>query len=111
MPRKAAKSIGAAVDFLLQTGKEQFEGDAHALLVWVYKNPELPAAMRLQAAQAAAPYERPRLASIDARIDGRVTLGVVEDAGEKLAREINRLRAAAETEGAGLLRLKPPTTH
>jgi hypothetical protein len=51
----AAKSIGAAVDFLLQTGKEPFEGDAHALLVWVYKNPELPAAMRLQAAQAAAP--------------------------------------------------------
>jgi hypothetical protein len=31
------------------------------------------------------------LTSIDARIDRRVTLGVVEDAGEKLAREINRL--------------------
>ena len=37
-----AAATKTAVDVLLKTGKDPFEGDAHALLVWAYKNPELP---------------------------------------------------------------------
>jgi hypothetical protein len=51
----AAKAIEAL-------GPHAFAGDAHALLVWVYKSPALPLDTRMDAAKAALPYEKPRLA-------------------------------------------------
>jgi hypothetical protein len=39
-----------------------FEGDSHAFLVSVYKDPTHPIERRLDAAKAALPFERPRLA-------------------------------------------------
>jgi hypothetical protein len=38
-----------------------FEGDAHALLIAVYKNPEMPMTLRVDSAKAAIGYEKPRL--------------------------------------------------
>jgi hypothetical protein len=38
-------------------------GDAHAFLRWTYRHPGLPFELRLKAAIAAAPYEKPRLSS------------------------------------------------
>jgi hypothetical protein len=72
---RVAAATKTAVDVLLKTGKDPFEGDAHALLVWAYKNPEIPATMRLQAAIAAAPYEKPRLvaAHLDFRLPNQMT--------------------------------------
>lgn len=46
-------------------GREPFEGDSHALLMSCYKNTALPLPIRLEAAKAAIPYERPRLASVE----------------------------------------------
>src|SRR5262245_2424114 len=46
-------------------GVEAFPGDSVALLQLVYKDTRLPLELRFEAAKAAAPYERPRLASID----------------------------------------------
>jgi hypothetical protein len=63
---RAAKDADAV---LRGTGTEPFEGDAHALLIWAYKHPELPLALRIDAAKGALPYEKPRLMSIDGRLD------------------------------------------
>jgi hypothetical protein len=42
-----------------------FEGDSHAFLVSVYKDPAHPIERRLDAAKAAIPYERPRLSTTE----------------------------------------------
>jgi hypothetical protein len=72
---RVAAATKTAVGVLLKTGKDPFEGDAHALLVWAYKNPELPATMRLQAAIAAAPFEKPKLvaAHVGFRLPNQMT--------------------------------------
>jgi len=46
-----------------------FIGDAHALLMTIYKNPTFDMAVRLDAAKAAAPYEKPKLASTEFKGD------------------------------------------
>lgn len=53
-----ASQIGAAID-------DAFEGDSHAFLMAVYKNPALPMNVRLDAAKAAISYEKPKLASVE----------------------------------------------
>ena len=42
-----------------------FKGDAHALLIAVYKDPENELNVRLDAAKAAIGYEKPRLAAVE----------------------------------------------
>ena len=60
---RAAASAHRAVALLTKTGLDPFDGDAHAYLIWAYKNQDMPHEMRLDAARAALPYERPRLAT------------------------------------------------
>jgi|SRR6476660_9686610 hypothetical protein len=48
-------------------GEGAFEGDAHALLVQIYKNTHLPLELRLHAAKAAIRFEKPALAPVDSR--------------------------------------------
>jgi hypothetical protein len=55
-------------------GPGAFKGDAHSLLVSVYKNPAHPIGLRLDAAKAALPFEKPRLSAINAKVEGGVTL-------------------------------------
>lgn len=43
---------------------DAFKGDAHAFMVWVYKNPEIETPLRLKAALGAAKFEKPTLASV-----------------------------------------------
>lgn len=50
--RKAAASIDGA-----------FEGDAHAFLQWVYRNPGFPIETRIQAATKALRVEKPSLSA------------------------------------------------
>jgi hypothetical protein len=64
----AAKQIAAAL------GEDAFPGDAHALLIAVCKDPQQPAGLRIEAARAAIGYEKPRLAAVEAKVDGRMTL-------------------------------------
>jgi hypothetical protein len=47
----AAERISATL------GSEVFHGDAHALLMTVYKDLKLPIGLRMEAAKAALPYE------------------------------------------------------
>jgi hypothetical protein len=51
-----------------------FQGDSHTLLMLVYKNTELPMALRLDAAKAAIGYEKPRLAQVQANITGELDI-------------------------------------
>jgi hypothetical protein len=56
--QEAAKKIEAVVP-------DAFEGDGHAFLVSMYKDPAQPIERRLDAAKAAIPYERPRLSTTE----------------------------------------------
>jgi hypothetical protein len=44
---------------------EAFDGDAHSLLMAVYKDVARPIELRVDAAKAAIRYEKPSLASVD----------------------------------------------
>jgi hypothetical protein len=55
-------------------GAGAFEGDAHALLMAVYKDMTRPIELRMDAAKAAIGYEKPRLAAVDAKHTGTITL-------------------------------------
>lgn len=53
-----------------------FTGDAHALLMAVYKNPLHEWNLRVDAAKAAVRYEKPALSSIEAKVDADLTATV-----------------------------------
>jgi hypothetical protein len=44
---------------------DAFQGDAHAYLISLYKDPRVDPRVRLEAAKAAAPFEKPRQASVE----------------------------------------------
>jgi type II secretory pathway component PulM len=52
-------------------GSNVFEGDAHAVLVSVYKDLTQPMQLRLAAAQAAVRYEKPALSAVDTTVDDK----------------------------------------
>jgi hypothetical protein len=56
--REAAKKIEAAIP-------EAFQGDGHALLMSVYKDPSIELAVRIDCAKAALPFEKPRLSPVE----------------------------------------------
>jgi hypothetical protein len=58
-PRRAVENIGAARD------PDGFAGDARALLMSIYRDPRQPISLRIDAAKAALPFERPRLAAVE----------------------------------------------
>jgi hypothetical protein len=48
-------------------GPDAFDGDAHSLLITIYKDASHPVELRLEAAKAAIRFEKPALAALDAR--------------------------------------------
>lgn len=64
--QQAAEQIASVL------GENAFQGDAHALLMAVYKDETLPLKSRLDAAIAAIGYEKPRLSSVDASVNGAI---------------------------------------
>src|ERR1700730_5071209 len=62
--QEAAKKAAEAL------GVEAFDGDAHALLMMIYKNTAHPIELRVDAAKAAIGYEKPRLATVDNNLRG-----------------------------------------
>lgn len=50
---------------------ERFGGDAHDVLKAVYQSEDLPLDVRVDAAKAALPYEKPRLAAVAVKVDDR----------------------------------------
>ena len=62
--RKRQAVVAEAIARVGETIPDAFAGDAHALLIAIYKNPNLDLHVRLQAAKAALPYEKPRLQAV-----------------------------------------------
>ncbi len=58
-------AMRAAAAALNETVPGAFDGDAHAFLMAVYKDPSRPIELRVDAAKAAVRYEKPALASVD----------------------------------------------
>jgi hypothetical protein len=56
--KRVAKMIEAAIP-------EAFQGDGHALLMSVYKDPSIDLAVRIECAKAALPFEKPRLSPVE----------------------------------------------
>lgn len=67
---REAKIKETAAEIAQALGLQGFDGDAHALLMLVYKNVEIPMDLRLDAAKAAIGYEKPKLTSVDASLNG-----------------------------------------
>jgi hypothetical protein len=65
--REAMQEIAEAIEGAIPAA---FEGDAHALLMAVYKDPERPIDLRVDAAKAAIRYEKPALAAVDNTVKG-----------------------------------------
>lgn len=63
--KEAASAIGLAIP-------DAFDGDAHAFLMTVYRDPRQPLDVRVEAAKAAIRYEKPALAAVDLSMEGRV---------------------------------------
>lgn len=61
---KREEEIKAAAQWLEAQIPEPFKGDAHALLMTVYKDTTQPLNIRLDAAKAAIGYEVPKLAAV-----------------------------------------------
>jgi hypothetical protein len=106
----AAEQISATL------GLGVFHGDAHALLMTVYKDLNQPIGLRMEAAKAALPYEKPRLASIENKIvdefenmsDQEIEAWLDERAEARLKM---RHRASAEVQRrGGIGTLRPATT-
>ena len=62
-----------AVEAILELS---FNGDSHDLLMSIYKDLTQPLDIRMEAAKASLPYEKPRLATTEVR----ATLGSHDDA-------------------------------
>ena len=76
--RTTAAKLAAAekLEELLGGIDNPFDGDAHALMVLVYKDPGQPMAVRLDAAKGAIRYEKPALATVDANVTGNLGVTV-----------------------------------
>jgi hypothetical protein len=98
--KAAAVAKKKAEDVIRAKNLEPFDGDALAYLVSVYKDMTMAAEMRMQAAQAAAPYERPRLSSIDAKVDQHTTHHTGDDPGDALVDAISRRATARVSNGS-----------
>lgn len=55
---------------------DAFRGDAHALLISVYKDPSHPLPLRLDAAKAAISFEKPKLAAVEHSGDAENPLAI-----------------------------------
>lgn len=62
--RRRAATAEKAKEIEAALGTDAFDGDAHALLMSVYRDTSQPMDVRVDAAKAAVPYEKPRLANV-----------------------------------------------
>jgi hypothetical protein len=67
--KELAKQVAATAKAIESIIPDAFAGDAHALLMALYKDPRKEITIRLDAAKAAAPYEKPKLASTELKSD------------------------------------------
>jgi hypothetical protein len=91
-------SMQAAAQTIAAMIPDAFPGDAHALLVAIYKDPGQPVELRLDAAKAAIRFEKPALASTTVDASIRRSLADFTDAElAMLASDVSGKDGAAET--------------
>ena len=71
---KKTLALEAAAQKAMEGIEGVFEGDAHAFLQSVYRNPEVPLEIRIVAASKALRVEKPALAAVGAKIDSTTRL-------------------------------------
>ena len=69
-------------------GKDAFDGDAHALLVLVYRDTSLPIELRLDAAKVAINYESPRLQAIQVEGHTEIEVNTPPEARRAIAQQL-----------------------
>jgi hypothetical protein len=71
-------------------GNDAFDGDAHALLVLVYRDTSLPIELRLDAAKVAINYESPRLQAVqlDGALSAQVKMTIPPEERRVIAQEL-----------------------
>jgi hypothetical protein len=78
------RRLAAAVERVKEVLPLGFEGEAHDLLMLIYKDTSMPIETRLDAAKVAIRYEKPALAAVQhsgkdgGPIEGRITIEFVE---------------------------------
>ena len=75
--RVARETVAKITQVMEAAELSPFEGDAHALLVAVYKDTRLSIELRVDAAKAAIAYEKPKLAQVQAEVKGNVAAYVI----------------------------------
>lgn len=65
------EAVAAAHALISQALPNNFDGDAHTLLIAIYRDLSRPIETRLDAAKAAIGYEKPRLAATDHTSNGQ----------------------------------------
>jgi hypothetical protein len=98
--REREIALAQAADKLRETMGDTFDGDAHALMTMLYQNQSLPLELRLDAAKAAAPYERPKLSSVEHKKPPIDVSKLTDDELDQL-RELYRRAGATGTGDAG----------
>ncbi len=91
--RQAAASVNGA-----------FEGDAHAFLTAVYRDPAVPLEIRIMAAGRALRVEKPALSAVHGRMDVNFNIAEKLEAARKRVAEMRRGGFGAEIGTA----LEPP---
>jgi hypothetical protein len=87
------KRLGEVIEQVKASLACAFDGDAHALLIHVYRDPNVPLSIRLDAAKAALRYEKPALAAIDHCGSKTVTLDMPAYSDLEVARRLAFLLA------------------
>lgn len=101
---KRERAVQQAADAIAHVIPDAFEGDAHAYLMAVYKDPRNPADLRLDAAKAAIRYEKPALSSVDMKATVKRDIEEYSDA-ELIALAMQAARSDRESAEA------PQSTH
>lgn len=81
-----------------------FQGDAHAFLMVVYKDPAIALETRLDAAKAAVRYERPALASVESNVTVTDKRDATDWPRDELVRFLNDTRTSGNGAAAPGLR-------
>jgi hypothetical protein len=80
-----------------------FQGDAYALLAFIYKSEDLPLTFRMRAAETAIAYERPKLAQVEFRQEDKSGMSelmrLINGSGRGLPRDNPELMRYAAEEG------------
>jgi hypothetical protein len=86
---EAARKAAAQID-------DGFEGDAHAFLQAVYRNPEVPLEVRIMAAGRALRIEKPALSASRNQVEVNVNLAERLGAARKRVKEMKEVKSVEE---------------